>query len=166
MRFFALFLLLSAAALTVSAQPSNGYFVVGVGQASNSGYSTNLLQAVVGGEFVIKNSGIGVGAEIGGFGVGDNFISGATGVGSVNGYYHFRRGRGSRGFDPFVTGGYTAFFNESTREDLGNFGGGTNYWFKRFLGIRLEFRDHVYNQRAFSGNFTSHWWAVRFGVIF
>jgi hypothetical protein len=156
-------LLLGILATAAFAQPSNVYVVIAPGGGPSN---QNTLQAAVGGEFVIKNSGVGVGAEVGAIGVGTNYVEGATGVVSVNGYYHFIHRRALK-FDPFVTGGYTAFFDFAAHENLGNFGFGTNYWFKRFFGVRAEFRDQVQNVHLFQGgSTTSHWWSVRLGVVF
>jgi len=84
-----------------------------------------------GGEYVMKN-GIGVGADAGAIGL---LFGGTTGTLSLNGYYHFRR---QRPVDPFVTAGYSLFFDrtetsfffgtEAHQDNLGlfNFGGDTN----------------------------------------
>lgn len=45
-------------------------------------------------------------------------------------------------FEPFLEAGYTRAFGPGSA-NLGNFGGGFNYWIHRDSGIRIEFRDHV-----------------------
>ena len=120
-----------------------------------------------GGEYVMKN-GIGFGADAGAIGL---LFSGTTGTLSLNGYYHFRR---ERLVDPFVTAGYSLFFDrtansfffgtETHQENLSlfNFGGGTNLWFSRHVGAKIELRDHVH-----SGNgSTVHYAEFMLGVAF
>jgi hypothetical protein len=103
-----------------------------------------------GGEYVMKN-GIGVGADAGAIGL---LFGGTTGTLSLNGYYHFRR---QRLVDPFVTAGYSLFFDRTATSfffgtevhqgnlSLFNFGGGTNLWFSRHVGATIELRDHVHS---------------------
>jgi hypothetical protein len=102
-----------------------------------------------GGEYVMKN-GIGAGIDGGAIGL---LFGGTTGTLSLNGFYHFRR---QRLVDPFVTVGYSLFFDRTTssflfrteerQENLSliNFGGGTNLWFSRHAGAKFELRDHVH----------------------
>jgi hypothetical protein len=120
-----------------------------------------------GGEYVMKN-GIGVGADAGAIGL---LFGGTTGTLSLNGSYHFRR---QRLVDPFVTAGYSLFFDrtgdsfffgtETHLENLSlfNFGGGTNLWFSRHVGAKIEFRDHVHSG---SGS-TVHYAEFMLGIAF
>jgi hypothetical protein len=120
-----------------------------------------------GGEYVMKN-GIGVGADAGAIGL---LFGGTTGTLSLNGYYHFRR---QRMVDPFVTAGYSLFFDrtggsfffgtEPHLENLSlfNFGGGTSLWFSRHVGAKIEFRDHVHSG---SGS-TVHYAEFMLGLAF
>jgi hypothetical protein len=62
-----------------------------------------------------------------------------VGILSFNGSYHFGR---SQKLSSFVSGGYSIGIREG-HISLANFGGGTNYWFRDRVGLRLEFRDHV-----------------------
>ena len=120
-----------------------------------------------GGEYVMKN-GIGLGADAGAIGL---LFGGTTGTLSLNGYYHFRR---RRLVDPFVTAGYSLFFDQTASSfffgveahqdnlSLFNFGGGTNIWFSRHVGAKIQFRDHVH-----SGNgSTVHYVEFIMGVAF
>ena len=104
-----------------------------------------------GGEYVMEN-GIGVGADAGAIGL---LFGGTTGTLSLNGSYHFRH---QRLVDPFVTAGYSLFFDRTAmsfifpspevhQENLSlfNFGGGTNLWFSRHVGAKIELRDHVHS---------------------
>ncbi len=120
-----------------------------------------------GGEYVMKN-GLGVGADAGAIGL---LFSGTTGTLSLNGSYHFRH---RRLLDPFVTAGYSLFFDrtatsffsgaEAHQDNLSlfNFGGGTNIWILRHLGAKLELRDHVHSG---SGS-TVHYAEFMLGLAF
>ena len=120
-----------------------------------------------GGEYVMK-SGIGVGADAGAIGL---LFGGTTGTLLLNGYYHFRR---QRLVDPFVTAGYSLFFDRTSDSfffgtevhqgnlSLFNFGGGTNLWFSRHVGAKIELRDHVHSG---SGS-TVHYAEFMLGLAF
>ena len=142
-------------AAMAAAQTSHGYVYVAPGALTSGGYNQATLHAGGGGEAIIAK-GIGVGAEVGYLGptayMGEGF-----GVFSANGYYHFIHRKDSK-LDPFVTGGYTLFFRSGTA-NLANFGGGVNYWFSRHVGLRAEFRDHLYTG-------SEHYWGFRFGATF
>ncbi len=107
-----------------------------------------------GGEYVTK-SGLGIGADAGAMG---ELFRGTGGTFSVDGSYHFRR---QRLVDPFVLAGYSLFFHRSSvnlfnfvpntgipSANLFNFGGGTNLWFSRHAGAKLEFRDHLHSENG------------------
>ena len=158
MRLITTALLFSLAPALGFGQQSNGYLFVAPGQLHASGFSQTTLQVGLGGEYVIRNSGIGVGGEFSALGPTSDF-SAAVGVASLNGYYHFARTRGHR-LDPFITGGYSVLFR-SGHLNTGNFGGGVNWWFRPHIGLRLEFRDHVHSDGG-----AAHWWGVRFGIAF
>ncbi|HYZ87067.1 MAG TPA: outer membrane beta-barrel protein [Bryobacteraceae bacterium] len=152
------FLAATLLTLSVPAAAQNGHLYVfgGPGGASNHGTTTTI--DVGGGGELLLDYGIGIGIE-GGYLFPASSSGDGLGTVSFNGYYHFiDRGRGR--WDPFVTGGYSGFFR-SDYSNLGNFGGGANYWVSDRWGIKLEFRDHVHS------NFrTTHFWNFRFGVNF
>jgi hypothetical protein len=81
--------------------------------------------------------------------------------------YHFAR-RFGRILDPFLVGGITLRIGEDHLEDfksvdsLINLGGGINFWFSRYVGLKLEFRDHVW----FSHGIASHYVDKRVAVCF
>jgi hypothetical protein len=151
-------LLLVLLASTAALAQSHGYVFAAPGVASVGfdapGFDTNvaLLHLGAGGEGVFRN-GVGVGADIGLIGRTD---LGAIGAGSINGSYHFRHQ--SRAV-PFVTGGYSRFFNFDGGTNLANAGGGVNLWILRHLGVKLEVRDHF---RGGDINYLE----FRFGVTF
>ncbi len=157
-RCFQGILLLAGLAGAVRAQSSNGYVFFAPGGVTCCGHTAMTLHFGAGGEAVL-GAGIGLGAEIGALGPRQDFADGVVGILSPNGYYHFARGRRVRA-DPFVTGGYTLLFR-SGHENLFNFGGGFHYWLAGGLGVRVEFRDHVY-----SNGVTLHYWGLRFGLAF
>jgi hypothetical protein len=92
--------------------------------------------------------GLGAGAELEGFwGPGSDGYGGL--VFSANPSYHFKTS-GSK-LVPFVTGGFSAigicgggFFLCGGTGGF-NLGGGIHYWTSPKRGLRMEFRDHVFN---------------------
>jgi hypothetical protein len=144
-------------ATVVWAQPSNGYIFFSPGGVTCCGHTEATLQFGGGGEAVL-GKGIGIGAELSALGLSSAFPDSVVGMFSPNGYYHFIHGK-DHGLDPFVTGGYTLMFRSGVA-NLFNFGGGINYRFRRHLGIRLEFRDHVRMDPV-----TIHHWGFRVGLV-
>ncbi|MBK9314132.1 MAG: hypothetical protein IPM55_07795 [Acidobacteria bacterium] len=147
----------------VNAQSGNdskghGYLFVAPGAATNGGGSSASLHIGGGGEGLVYK-GLGVGGEIGWLGP-TRALNDGFGVLSANGSYHFRNATASGKVVPFVTGGWSLAFRSGSAHG-GNFGGGINYWFKERIGLRLEVRDHVFN------NFTStHFLGFRVGLAF
>jgi hypothetical protein len=142
------------------AQSSNqrrawGYVFAGAGGATGSG-SEGLFTVGAGGEGLVYK-GLGFGAEVGYLapfrGAGNGF-----GILSTDASYHFDRG--SSKLVPFVTGGYSLAFRGGAASSGGNFGGGVQYWMKDHLGLRLEFRDHVFSSDS------PHEYQFRVGLSF
>src|SRR4030095_1807883 len=140
------------------AQSSNerrgwGYAFGGAGSSAGD-FSRGYFQFGAGGEALVSK-GTGVGAEIGYLAP---FQSGGSGIGlfSGNTSYHFSR---SSRLVPFVTGGYSAAFR-SGASNGGNFGGGVHYWMTDHLGLRLEFRDHIFSSDS------PHLFQFRVGLSF
>jgi hypothetical protein len=114
-------------------------------QASGDGF----VHVGGGGGYVFKN---GIGIEADG-GVISQLFEGTRGAVSIDGGYHFRL---HKLVEPFVAGGYSSFFSKTyspgffspvtlPRLNLFNYGGGTNLWFARHVGARVELRDHVHS---------------------
>jgi hypothetical protein len=103
--------------------------------------------------------GLGVGAEIGYLGAMGSMNEG-IGLASLNGIYIFRS-RSHPKLDPFLTGGGTLAFAGGGLFGGLNFGGGVQYWFRKRIGLRVEFRDHIPNQ-----DFSSHLFEGRIGFAF
>jgi len=80
-----------------------------------------------------------------------------AGVLTLNGSYHFLRGKGR--FEPFVTGGYGALTNFGDSVSMYNYGGGAQYWFTKRLGVRAEVLNFHHGQYR---ELTS----IRFGFAF
>ena len=139
--------------LTVLASAqTHGYAFFAPGGATSGGYTSGTSHIGVGGEGVFKN-GIGIGAELG-YLMFRRDIESGIGIASINGSYHFNK---DAKLVPFVTGGYSLAFRSGTG-NLGNFGGGVNWWFRPKIGLKIEFRDHVHSDLNL--------WSFRFGVTF
>lgn len=158
MRVFFL-VLITAGAMVAQ---THGYVFVAPGVASygssletpaNQG-SMGLIHLGLGGEYVFKNT-VGAGGEVGFLGRTD---LGALGTASLNGYYHFKR---NGAWAPFVTAGYSNFFELFQSTSLANIGGGLNYWYKDHMGLKLEVRDHFA-----TGTNSANYLEFRFGFDF
>jgi len=135
---------------------SRGYGFVAPGAAIGDGSSTELLHFGGGAEGNIYK-GLGVGAEIG-YLTPLEAISNGAGVFSVDGLYRFHKSRSK--IEPFLVGGYSLLFRSDFANAV-NFGGGIDYWFRKKLGMRFEFRDH------FSPHYLDdHIIQGRIGVVF
>src|SRR5262245_36549202 len=132
-----------------------GYAVGGAGGASGNGASVAMFQVAGGGEGLVYR-GLGLGAEVGYLAP---FRAGGDGFGvfSPNVAYHFNNS--SSKLVPFVTGGYSLAFRSGTSSG-GNVGGGVQYWMKDHIGLRLEFRDHIFSSDS------PHFFQFRVGLSF
>ena len=134
-----------------------GYAFFAPGGVFGEGGHTGTGHIGGGGE-VLFYRGIGAGAEIGYLLPCGDFSSG-IGILSADGSYHFMRGRK---VSPFLTAGYSLGFRNG-HGNLVNFGGGIHWWMKERLGLRLEFRDHVYGIGA---SMPVHFLGGRIGIAF
>lgn len=134
-----------------------GYIFAAPGGVSSGGDGT--LHIGGGGEGVFNN-GIGIGAELGYLHLFESFDDG-LGTFSLNGSYHFLKASKSEKVAPFITAGYTGFLGGGGYLNGVNFGGGVNYWFKRRVGLRFEFRDNIP-----ADNSAPHILNVRVGLTF
>ncbi len=110
-----------------------------------------------GGAEWLVHKGLGFGVD-GGYMTLPGCFSCGLGMLSLDASYHFFPRDESGKVVPFVTGGYTLAFREGTANLL-NFGGGLNYWFNDGLGLRVEFRDHLY-----PGYWDGHLLSFRIGL--
>ena len=132
----------------------SGHVFIAPGATSGDGVTATLHFG--GGGDVLVYKGLAAGAELGYLApvqsLGDGF-----GIFSANLSYYFA-GR-QRRLVPFVTGGYSLAFRSGTASG-GNFGGGVEYWLRDHVGLRFEFRDHVFSSDS------PHFYGFRFGVAF
>ena len=146
MRFIpALTALILAGAAIASAEESNGYVFVGAAKPSGNPFTRyqNTFAHLGGGGEVALGRWMGFGVEIGVL-IPSGSGSQAVGLGSLGPYFHFLTSDSK--IDPFVAGGYSAQFRGGV-SNLWHAGGGVNYWLRDRLGIRAEFRDHVWVDR-------------------
>jgi len=131
-----------------------GYGFGGVGGTSG-GSTVGTLHVGGGGEGLVHN-GLALGAEIGYLSpLGD--VRDGIGILSTNVGYHFVKP--NRKLVPFVTGGFSLAFRNGSSGG-GNFGGGVQYWMRPHVGLRFEFRDHIFSSD------TPHLFGVRVGLSF
>jgi hypothetical protein len=151
------FLIALGVALPVLAGNENseiqGYGYFGVMGADRSNFG-KLLQPGLGAD-VFLYKGLAANVDASYVGYHSDFAADGIGLVSTNGAYHFRK---SGKFSPFVTGGYSLAFRSGT-SNMGNYGGGFNYWFASRVGLRVEARDY----RDANGYHVS---GIRFGVTF
>jgi hypothetical protein len=157
---FKVVLLIAVAQSVALAQSTNdrrgwGYGIVGIGGTSSG--SVAALHVGVGGEGLVYK-GLGVGAEVVYAGPLERFGAG-FGILSTDVSYHFAGRSLKKRLVPFVTGGYSMGFRSGVVGG-GNIGGGVQYWVRPRLGLRFEFRDHIFSSDS------PHFYAFRFGVSF
>ena len=85
-----------------------------------------------------------------------------TGVLSFTPAYHFARSDTKSNLDPFVGGGLSALVGRGGAVTI-HYGGGTNYWLSRRLGLRFEFRHHIWSPE---GGETINLVGFRAGITF
>jgi len=153
---WALLLVLLLPAL-VSAQASERpkgqayvYFAPGVEGGGGGKYSLTTLrdgttgigtaQIGGGGEFLIVK-GLGLGLDLGYLASWEHFAEGLAVI-SPDVSYHFLPREGKGKVVPFVTAGYTCFFQAGGQSGA-NVGAGMHYWFKDHVGLRFEVRDSM-----------------------
>jgi len=105
------------------------------------------LHLGVGGEVPIYK-GLGMGGELGYLGPANYFGEG-FGILSANATYDFPRATSGK-LGPFATGGYSLGFRSGSINGF-NYGIGMNYWIVDRIGLRVEFREHVFDRTHFHG---------------
>ena len=143
-----LFLCTSVAA---SAQPSGnyGYAFGGLVVAPRSAFTRwdGTFVHVGGGGEGRLTSKFGLGGELGILKPVTNQYAVTTGLASVTPAYHFISRDSDSRSDPFVDGGLSILFGRGSGVAV-HYGGGLNYWVLRRVGLRLEFRHHLWSPEA------------------
>jgi hypothetical protein len=103
-----------------------------------------------------------LGAEIGVLKPVTNQYAVTTGLESVTPAFHFIPRGSKRKFDPFVDGGLSVLAGRGAAFAI-HYGGGMNYWLRRCIGLRFEFRDHIWSIEAGEA---VHLVDFRVGVVF
>lgn len=104
-----------------------------------------------------------LGGEIGVLKPVTNQYAITTGLASVTPAFHFISRDSKRKFDPFVDGGLSLLAGGGGGAVAIHYGGGVNYWVRRRLGVRIEFRHHIWSPE--SGEVV-HLVAFRVGIVF
>jgi hypothetical protein len=86
-----------------------------------------------------------------------------TGMLSVTPAWHFIPRRSKSKLDPFVDGGLSLLFGGGRAGGGLHYGAGVNYWLKRRVGLRFEFRHHIWSPEAGEA---VHLIGFRVGLVF
>ncbi len=159
-------LIMLLASLPASAQMSSGYGYVFAGpvvvpKSAYIRWNGDFVHVGGGGEARLTNR-FALGGEIGALMPVTNQYAITTGLVSVTPAWHFSSRHSKSKFDPFVDGGLSLLFARGGGIAL-HYGGGANYWLKRRIGVRFEFRDHLWSPEAGE---TVHLVDFRVGVVF
>lgn len=158
-----MFLCTSVAA---SAQSSGNYgYVFGgpvvVPRSAFTRWNGNFVHVGGGGEGRLTNR-FGLGGELGVLKPLTNRDAITTGLASVTPAYHFISRESSRKIDPFVDGGISLLFGSGGAVAV-HYGGGLNYWVRRRVGLRFEFRHHLWSPETGEA---IHLVGFRVGIVF
>jgi len=85
-----------------------------------------------------------LGGEIGVLKPVTNLYAVTTGLASVTPAFHFISKDSKRKFDPFADGGLSLLAGRGGAIAI-HYGGGVNYWLRRSIGLRFEFRHHIWS---------------------
>jgi hypothetical protein len=159
-------LLLMSSSIAAWAQQSGSYVYMFAGptvvpRSAFTRWDGTFIHAGGGGEARLANR-FGLGGELGVLKPVTNQYAITTGLASVTPAYHFIRRDSKRKFDPFVDGGFSVLFGSGAGAAI-HYGGGLNYWVGRRLGLRLEFRHHLWSPE---GGETVHLIGFRVGIAF
>lgn len=152
--------------VAASAQPSGNYaYVFGgpvvVPRSAFTRWDGTFVHVGGGGEGRLTNR-FGLGGEIGVLKPATNPEAITAGLASVTPAYHFISRDSDRKSDPFVDAGLSILFGRGSGAAV-HYGGGLNYWVHRRIGLRLEFRHHLWSPEAGEA---IHLVGFRFGLAF
>ena len=85
-----------------------------------------------------------LGGEIGVLKPVTNQYAVTRGLASVTPAFHFISRDSKRKFDPFEDGGLSLLVGRGGAVAI-HYGGGMNYWLRRRIGLRFEFRHHIWS---------------------
>ena len=144
---------MAAPAFAQPADRTHGYVFAAFG---NETRSSAYFHPGIGGDWVFGN-GFGIGGEVGAV-IARRRGTPNLALLSGNGSYHIRIDNAA--VDPFGTLGISMVTTGGSSDVMWNWGGGVNWWWRPRLGLRLEFRDHVWSRAS------RHLVEFRFGVSF
>ena len=134
---------------------ANGYVFGAPGVRADRGTAT--IQIGGGGEAYVYK-GLGLGVDGGVMMVAE--CGGCRGtVLSLNGIYSFKSASRPK-ISPFISGGASLMPASDVPGGM-NLGAGVQYWFRERMGLRVEFRDHI-----FMGYRNHHYYQARIGFAF
>ncbi len=144
-------LVLMLTPITTSAQQSGSYVYgfagpVVVPQSAFTRWNGNFVHVGGGAEGRLTNR-FALGGELGVLKPVSNREAITTGLASGTPAYHFISRESSRKIDPFIDGGVSLLFGRGGAVAF-HYGGGLNYWIHRRVGLRLEFRHHLWSPEA------------------
>jgi len=152
--------------LLLSAQQSGSYVYAVTGPvvvppSAFTRWDGTFIHVGGGGEARLANR-FGLGGELGVLKPVTNQYAITSGLASVTPAYHFIARGSNRTIDPFVNGGFSVLFGSGAGAAI-HYGVGLNYWVGRRLGLRFEFRHHLWSPEAGEA---IHLIGFRIGVAF
>jgi hypothetical protein len=137
--------------LLASAQQSGSYVYAVTGPvvvppSAFTRWDGTFIHVGGGGEARLANR-FGLGGELGVLKPVTNQYAITSGLASVTPAYHFIARGSNRTIDPFVNGGFSVLFGSGAGAAI-HYGVGLNYWVGRRLGLRFEFRHHLWSPEA------------------
>jgi len=159
-------LLLMSSSIAAWAQQSGSYVYAVMGPvvvppSAFTRWDGTFIHAGGGGEARLANR-FGLGGELGVLKPVTNQYAITSGLASVTPAYHFIARGSNRTIDPFVNGGFSVLFGSGAGAAI-HYGVGLNYWVGRRLGLRFEFRHHLWSPEAGEA---IHLIGFRIGVAF
>jgi hypothetical protein len=164
-RTFAILIMLLVPPRAAAQMASSYGYVFGgpvvVPKSAFTRWNGNFVHVGGGGEGRITNR-FALGGEIGVLKPITNQYAVTTFLGSVTPAFHFISKDSKRKYDPFVDGGLSLLAGRGAGIGI-HYGGGMNYWLRRRVGLRFEFRHHIWSPE--SGE-AVHLVGFRVGIIF
>lgn len=150
-----------------SAQQFGSYFYAVAGpvvvpRSDFTRWDGTFVYAGAGGEARLADK-FGLGGDVGVLNPVTNPFATTVGLVAATPAYHFMSKNSNLKIDPFLNGGVSLLFTSgSVSLPAIHYGGGLNYSVRRHLGVRLEFRHHLWSPESGS---TVHLVAFRAGIV-